>query len=627
MESKEIETKWIDTQTAADNYYKNFTECKTYFFNGDWGSGKTTFIREIFKNRKKKLVTINFWEVKDDRTAIKVGFSLIHPFYNLIIYTILLSAVVISILMTDLVNLGLTNWISEPWDKIVGLPILFIAVYQFFKPKSDYLYLWLFNMVDRKPSKNKVIIIDDFDRISKERQEDIYKLFNIIKDDYIIIFIGDYTKIAHSETSYLLKIVDNRLELPLQLMSQNIWEEYIKQLEDILEIDFPYELKKLIIKERKNLRDRDHFSNYINRYLISNEKYNHIHIDQQIWIIYLYIFHFDYYNILLTINSIELDEKLEDLKFAKLDFTKDKSVKYKIANVEYLSVRETILVKIKELQIENKEQYPAAFCDNRELYYINENPINLTEKEIVDILNTSHKLKIELLKGNKSDLYLYLLRNYQNLSDNIKDKLIKASLSLIKDGEKNSIINYIIHEKNKILQARSITDGKVKERNLISKWKPILTENNFDSSECFKFLRLYTGLNIYDIGKIYKDIDINNIIDKQRLPVESLLVYMSSNNLFYQNMWFKDEKIKVIVHALNIKSFFTFLQMTSIISESFEKKHHFILWESRYYSGNRANERSLVDNNEVIKEFKTQISDLNSKLGIQFEINNQGSEE
>ena len=46
----------IDTETASVNFSKQLLEHKTYFLNGEWGAGKTVFLKETQKASDKKFV-------------------------------------------------------------------------------------------------------------------------------------------------------------------------------------------------------------------------------------------------------------------------------------------------------------------------------------------------------------------------------------------------------------------------------------------------------------------------------------------------------------------------------------------------------------------------------------------
>ena len=69
-----IELEKIDTSEAAKNFAELLQEDKTYFLNGNWGSGKSTFLQDVNKNKKIKLITMDFWRLTDNRSMIEVTF-------------------------------------------------------------------------------------------------------------------------------------------------------------------------------------------------------------------------------------------------------------------------------------------------------------------------------------------------------------------------------------------------------------------------------------------------------------------------------------------------------------------------------------------------------------------------
>ena len=58
-ENNFIELDKIETSTAAQNFANLLNENKTYFLNGTWGSGKSTFLKQVDNlkpvNSKKKV--------------------------------------------------------------------------------------------------------------------------------------------------------------------------------------------------------------------------------------------------------------------------------------------------------------------------------------------------------------------------------------------------------------------------------------------------------------------------------------------------------------------------------------------------------------------------------------------
>lgn len=129
------------------------------------------------RSQKTKFINLKLWEVQDERSVIALAFSLLHPFQNYVMLLLILIAVVISIVMTPAINLGLSAYFPNLIITLGSIVALFVTVYQFLRVKSDSLYIRLIPYF----LKDKVLIIDDFDRISAERQEEAYKLFRHIK--------------------------------------------------------------------------------------------------------------------------------------------------------------------------------------------------------------------------------------------------------------------------------------------------------------------------------------------------------------------------------------------------------------------------------------------------------------
>ena len=89
------------------------------------------------------------------------------------------------------------------------------------------------------------MIVDDFDRVSVDKQNEAYKLFNILHNRLPIIFVGDINKIPISGDNYLQKIIDKRIDLPYVLHSRDIWNNYFNKLEKTFDVDLP--VKSIIL--------------------------------------------------------------------------------------------------------------------------------------------------------------------------------------------------------------------------------------------------------------------------------------------------------------------------------------------------------------------------------------------
>ena len=121
MEHEFIKLEHIDTSVAAKNFAKLLYDNKTYFLNGSWGSGKSEFLDEVKKNSPKKLITIDFWRLTDTRTTIEIAFSKLYPFLYWAIRVGVVFLVAVSILMTNVVDIGLSNYFGGSKPLILKL--------------------------------------------------------------------------------------------------------------------------------------------------------------------------------------------------------------------------------------------------------------------------------------------------------------------------------------------------------------------------------------------------------------------------------------------------------------------------------------------------------------------------
>ncbi|NRE20151.1 hypothetical protein DBN67_02350, partial [Enterococcus faecalis] len=75
----EEELDRIDTQEYARYFSELLTENLTFFLNGEWGIGKTEYLKVVKNYSGKKFVELNLWAIKDERTVINISFSKLHP--------------------------------------------------------------------------------------------------------------------------------------------------------------------------------------------------------------------------------------------------------------------------------------------------------------------------------------------------------------------------------------------------------------------------------------------------------------------------------------------------------------------------------------------------------------------
>lgn len=406
MEEKFIKKADINTDYAQIKFKgivvsKN-ENYKTVFFHGKWGSGKTTFLKKCekyFKADDWKLTYLKVWEVKDDRSLITIAFKELHPVvYYLISFFIILS-ITFAILGTSTFNVGLeknfiiflTNhkyplWISDlikSLSMILGLSALF---FQFTKSKSDSLYVYFFEKLSKIRQLKRVLVIDDFDRISSDKQLESYKLFNILHGKIPIIFVGDWNKITNENkitVQYILKFIDRKIELPVALSSFELSRFYAKKILDIyvgegsVELEeFKRFLREIFISDCYSLRDLDYFIDLLNDELI--DKYKSVQVPQLIVVIYLYMFSEELYNQLINNYNAE-----SNTTFFNVNGTEK-------TNQKLDCIKDLLFVLY-------ENRFPQSFSANPVSYFVNDNIKNLSDDD-------AHSIYKELLK--KSDSYL-----------------------------------------------------------------------------------------------------------------------------------------------------------------------------------------------------------------------------
>ena len=413
-----IELDKIDTSTAAQNFAKLLNENKTYFLNGPWGSGKSTFLKEVDDINQIKLVTIDFWRLNDSRSTLETVFAKLHPYVYWGLRLIVILCIALSILMTNVVDLGLSVLVPTWVILSAGVVALIVAIHQFLKIKSDGIYSWL--LTKKYPSFTKtVLVVDDFDRMTMEQQEASYKLFSLLKGKLPIIFIGDIDIIHRNESNYLSKIIDRRIELPFVLHPTKIWTDYFEQLEKRLEIKLSDRFKRVFITDERNLRDRERFNDYVNLELIGRNKEKYVQIEQQLVVIYLFLYYPRFY---------------ESLK------TDKGSIK--------LYSNKQLIKELHDILFEKNNSYPSCYLSNREGYLINEVPSNRLTEELIQIIDEEQQLSNEILLS-QNDFLDFINGEYEKLTNQQQDLLFSNALKLSTHSEDNLLVNLIIQKKVK----------------------------------------------------------------------------------------------------------------------------------------------------------------------------------
>ena len=580
MEHEFIKLEHIDTTVAAKNFSELLNDNKTYFLNGSWGSGKTEFLDEVKKNSPKKLITIDFWRITDTRSTIEVAFSKLYPLLYWAIRVGVVLLVAVSILMTNVVDIGLSNYFggSKPLIlKLGGVVALIVAVWQVFKKKSDEFYCFLLSNSLKFPKFSKVLIIDDFDRMSEKQQEESYKLFSLINGKLPIVFVGDITKVHKNDDNYLSKIIDRQVELPFDLHPSKIWNNYFSVLEDKFNIVLSNDFKKRISSDQKNLRDREHFNEYVNQEFFARGKFGRVQVEQQLLVIYAYLFYPDLYMNLLKGESIRVEKSEE-------------SELHDIVRIGY-----TIKEQLSEIQSSDNSDYPLSFKKNKLEYLLYEQTSNRTKIEL-DLLFTSNSEELisEIIESDQSsDFYQYLSSQFRLFSKKMKKQLlimvIKESMKFKNSPSMNFIVQESLNEVIPSYERNSPLTEDVIIR-IIKMWEPILRNEKLDQSEIIYFLNKHDLISFHELGLYYSDlrIDTETFLNLHRKDF-FLLTYLSSKDLFKKFKYW-DNTIWEAIKLFDDREFLSFWIFQSIITnelgyEGFDiisEDKRYTIWTGRY---------------------------------------------
>ena len=146
--------------------------------------------------------------------------------------------------------------------------------------------------------------------MSEKQQEESYKLFSLINGKLPIVFVGDITKVHKNDDNYLSKIIDRQVELPFDLHPSNIWEGYFRKLTKALDFRDDDGLETLFFN--KNLRDMQKFNDYVNQEFFVRGKKDRVRPEQQLAIIYLFLFEYDMYKMQISTDNRILRNKFQN---------------------------------------------------------------------------------------------------------------------------------------------------------------------------------------------------------------------------------------------------------------------------------------------------------------------------
>ncbi|EGS7983309.1 hypothetical protein I4L81_002563, partial [Enterococcus faecalis] len=505
----------------------------------------------------------------------------------------------------------------------------------------DSLFLNLLKIRTKKYFlwRKRIIIIDDFDRITPSRQNELYKIFNLITNKKIkFVFLGDYNSIQQNEDSYLQKIIDRRIELPYELSPSNFWSLYFETIissieekrEDALSTTETKNLETLkneIIMENRTLREKKLFEKYVNEIIYHEDRYDKVNIDQQFLIIYLYLFHNSHYNILVNKIDKLLDayhhtgfrlaiQNDSEKKNSELENIKNEARKYFGENstptIPTILILD-ILLRYDDLygNTQYKNYKYNDFITQFPNYLINYVPVNIAGKDIRDMINSSstrEKVLQKIQENSNSDISDYIRRNQNQLTISEKNNLFKLAM------------DFVSHQDYKYPDDADIDKQAIRKEVCMIISLGLHLNTYFDSrnkDEAREYLQKHF-IHKLDVSaqlqfyQYYLYIEPTNVLDSQRKAIVSAIQSDTINDLEYPEF---------IFHYLYLNNKkFTDKQVETLILLSDRQFYHFIARNSYDRGINRIELRSTISDMQL-KRIQTRYTDMDSyykdKLNIQ----------
>lgn len=439
--------KWRIPTISTDMYAEEFAKLlrdesnKTFFLQGKWGSGKTEYLKNVEKKAKDNLnfVYLELWKPDFNESLSRQLFDATHPKlaktativgHALVTLTIVCSLILAikGVISKNLPNYSLftvaiiiaaivTNLFSLTTNKVINV--------------DKILMSWSIKML--KGSEQccpNVLIIDDFDRLNKSKQMELYKLFNAIQKGMStarIIFVGNLNNIKNIENNFLDKIIDQVIALPFVLSSQSFSNKLVEIISSNLNEDLSsIGIEKLFMYEHRTLREANHFLSYVEDEFFRQEKKGRVQTDQELLIIYLYLFHRDRYQKLYE--DWQKEKNRKELNSIAYNMGFDNLPETKIATKQN---DEDELGQYINKTLDDNNKYPLGYQKNQIAYFLTErSDIPTISNLIISIQNTEIIKPLTFSQNNDHNGLYQKILDFLS-SDNFDDYFLEIMPQLL----------------------------------------------------------------------------------------------------------------------------------------------------------------------------------------------------
>lgn len=499
----------IDTKEQAQIFAERLvSSSQIYFLDGAWGSGKSEYLKNVesYLPKQFKFVQLTLWKPSSKATLAKKLFAVTNPYLSFL--GTFLGWVLISIMVFG--SIVLTYESVMPTSNTRDIPLLITAIavivttlYGFLKRKwldVDCIRMVMSSWTLRSKRHHKILVVDDFDRLDENLQRELYILFNSVRavpsgllkafqEPARVVFVGDLRKLKNTEDNYLGKIIDQKVALPFRLQSNSVAHYMAIKLTNELGCDCSM-IKGLFTEEKRTLRDANQFLAYVEQEVIEERKAGKVQLDQELFVIYLYVFHPDKYRMLL-------DGWLPESKGSK------EVVSPTNGKVEDKKHDTTLVTELMQSMFQPRSSNPPDFQKNKSAYFVNELATNHSLFELREIIDSDSETLVRLLSTNEAskdawyEEFCYFIENMVAEEYETVQQVLEQSAMLIMRSEvrhqPNSLIRLIFRRRCDAIIGKN---RDIHDKDLIIKYNEIFASAGvINPTECMFYYR--TCLDLY----------------------------------------------------------------------------------------------------------------------------------
>ena len=333
----------------------------------------------------------------------------------------------------------------------------------------------------------------------------------------------------------------------------NIWEGYFRKLTKALDFRDDDGLETLFFN--KNLRDMQKFNDYVNQEFFVRGKKDRVRPEQQLAIIYLFLFEYDMYKM-----QISTDNRILRNKF--------QNDPYKLGTVRI----------IEKILFDNSYDWtPFIFRFNRGSYILFEATSNHLEQDLKALLDgNGSELKLAVLHSTRySDFYQYISHHLGDIDASRKQKLFEIAINLSINHSYSETIDMIIKEKNTEIVRDQVRRNKSEEDliiYIIKEWKDFLSSYVTDPSEVLLILVKHDILSFTELGIVFNKLNELFKTNKNfttlkefKRPEILFIIYLSSIEKYNTfERW--DDLIWTVINNFNDSQFIIFWKIQNVLS-------------------------------------------------------------